>query len=641
MTFKRLASIILAMLLAIPSLQAQLDTEFWFAVPEVNRYHWGGSSGPGYECTDGHLTVFHITTLEFPATVTISMPANETNFNGGKPVVLNIPANTTHKLYLHAKDMDRHIIDPINIPDDVNKTVVECISDRLPNIQSISVENRLMWAQSNYPAANGSQYINRNNKGLLFESDRYVAIYYEISVVKNRELLVLKGKNALGSKFYVPMQTYHSESPYVNNNGAGRSTLYNWPQPPYRGFDIVAVENNTHIKLTVTQPIFLINNSASTKNNLPKGTYDIWLNRGETAIIAPYSENEQDYNYKTSIYKHLSGSKIEVMEGKQVAIQVHDDMVTNRGGGSVDYVADQIVPVDLVGTEYAVIRGYGASRAKLASSPGSGTGSVIALEHFVIVATENNTNVSVTMANGSVSNYSMDELATQQIVFPSDRTIDIATVKATKPVYVFHQSGVGTQYAGSIVPTISVCTGSTSVAFDRTMGNGFRQTCELQTSRTQSGDMAFFLNILVYEGAEDAFVLLENGVDVTANVAPQLLPENAATTFKALPGATGVPFTKYKYARLDLTKTAKLGVSYIIKNSKNVFHLGIINGSGNNAVVGGAPSGNYQDSDAFYGYFSDFAEIKVDGTVNGLAGDLAKVCYGDVLRLYAQGGTTY
>lgn len=69
--------------------------------------------------------------------------------------------------------------------------------------------------------------------------------------------------------------------------------------------------------------------------------------------------------------------------------------------------------------------------------------------------------------------------------------------------------------------------------------------------------------------------------------------------------------------------------------------MGIINGSGNNAVVGGAPSGNYQDSDAFYGYFSDFAEIKVDGTVNGLAGDLAKVCYGDVLRLYAQGGTTY
>ena len=47
------------------------------------------------------------------------------------------------------------------------------------------------------------------------------------------------------------------------------------------------------------------------------------------------------------------------------------------------------------------------------------------------------------------------------------------------------------------------------------------------------------------------------------------------------------------------------------------------------------------NSDAFYGYFSDFAEIKVDGTVNGLAGDLAKVCYGDVLRLYAQGGTTY
>ena len=93
-------SIIVLLLLAAVPVRAQLDTEFWFAIPEVNRYHQTGRGS--CPCNDGTPTRFRITTLDYPATVTISMPANEANFNGGNPLVLNIPANSLYKFHILA-----------------------------------------------------------------------------------------------------------------------------------------------------------------------------------------------------------------------------------------------------------------------------------------------------------------------------------------------------------------------------------------------------------------------------------------------------------------------------------------------------------------------------------------------------------
>ena len=66
--YKLVVSSALAALLLTMSTQvnAQVDTEFWFVVPELS--HRGNTGG-----TPGTL---RMATLELPATVTISMPAN-------------------------------------------------------------------------------------------------------------------------------------------------------------------------------------------------------------------------------------------------------------------------------------------------------------------------------------------------------------------------------------------------------------------------------------------------------------------------------------------------------------------------------------------------------------------------------------
>lgn len=548
---------------------AQTDLEFWFSVPEINRYHQSGNDS--YPCNDGTPTRFRITTLNSPANVKISMPANS-NFNGGSPITLSIPANTTYKLEL-----------------------APYISDYKVDEYS-SMENRLLWVSSNLSGS--TPYINRNNKGIHIESDSYITVYYEIGAINNKELLTLKGKNALGKLFYVPFQTE-----YEISDG------YNYKRRPYSSFDIVATQNNTHVKITVPKSIFVRNNNGS-NTYLNAGTHDLWLNQGETAIIAPYAYRYS--GYQTSFVNKLAGSKVEVVEGGDVAVITKEDMALSPG--SVDYIADQLVPVGLTGTAYAVIKGYALNNNYNRS-----------YEHFYVVGTENGTTVNVKFSDGTASSFTIDEMGSKGVSIPY--SADVAIVESDKPVYVFHQSGVGTQFAGAIVPTISVCTGSSSVAFNRTMAKNNYQACPCGTNYSIKTNFNFYLNVLVYKGAEDGFKLYKGGVDVTGS-------EWGSPTFYDLPdfGVADSPFSKYRYARIEVDDI-DANTAYTLVNTKNVFHLGVINGAGIGVTS--------ENADAFYGYFSDFSKVEATGFVGGIVENSKRICKGQTTTLVASGGTNF
>src|SRR5512133_2306898 len=73
---------------------SQVDTEFWFVVPELShRGNTGGSPGS-----------LRIATMELPATVLISMPANPyhptLNPTGFEDIVIDIAANSSAQVNL-------------------------------------------------------------------------------------------------------------------------------------------------------------------------------------------------------------------------------------------------------------------------------------------------------------------------------------------------------------------------------------------------------------------------------------------------------------------------------------------------------------------------------------------------------------
>ena len=99
-------------------LRAQTDTLFWFSAPEVNRYHSSGTATNPQNF--GRPVYLRMTTQDLPATVTISMPANEAYFNGGNPIVITMGAGETYSLDMSSFIENATIYGSGGLPGNIN-----------------------------------------------------------------------------------------------------------------------------------------------------------------------------------------------------------------------------------------------------------------------------------------------------------------------------------------------------------------------------------------------------------------------------------------------------------------------------------------------------------------------------------------
>ena len=142
---------------------SQTGTEFWFAPPNVTNDH---------RPLDQNEVYLNITCLDQDADVHISQPANL----GGVDMWVNLTANTSQKVYLGA-----------NITDLETKPT-----------------NTIL------------------NTGLLIESNEKISVYYEYDNYNNPDIFALKGANALGNEFYIPLHNYN---PYHNHTYTDKYSL--------------------------------------------------------------------------------------------------------------------------------------------------------------------------------------------------------------------------------------------------------------------------------------------------------------------------------------------------------------------------------------------------------------------------------
>lgn len=406
---------------------SQTDTAFWFAAPEVTAGH---SDRP---------IAFRITSFNQSSTVKISQPAN-LSFN---PITVNIPANNL-------------------------------ISVDLTNYINI-IENKPADSVLNY--------------GLLIRASSPVTAYYEvISNDLNPEIFTLKGKNALGTDFVIPMQ-----NEYENYTG------YN-PQP-FNSFEIVATEDNTTISINPSHDI--AGHQAGT-------LFQITLNKGQT-----YSARAVGYQG----IEHLYGSI--VTSDKAIAITMNDDSVDPQLGGCKDLTGDQIVPVDILGTEYIAIKGFLTSDN----------------DKLFFIATRDGTSIYL---NGNSTPFASINKSGIASTFFTNTSMYITS---NYPINVLHVSGFGCELGSALLPPIS-CTGSTKVAFTRTTSEYFG------------------LILFTRSGSEGNFTL--NGSSTAID----------AALFFPVPGTAN----KWVAASLDLSTVVPVSSASIISNSTSLFHVGIING---------------------------------------------------------------
>lgn len=366
----------------------QIDTRFWFAAPEVTRGH-------------GDRDIFmRFAAFDQAATVVISMPATP-SFT---PIVLNIAAFGSISTNLTA------FINLIETPNMTNTAAADNDANR--------------------------NYSTIFRSGILVESTAKITAYYEVNFTNNPDIFALKGKNGLGTDFYVPLQTAWNHQPSRVPNG-------------HTGFVIVATEDNTIVTVTTTKPTrsFGLGTSGTTA---PAGTYTLNLSRGQTYTVAAQQPTAGNAP---------AGSR--VTSNKPVAVTLYHDSINSGANGCYDVAGDQLVPVPIVGNEYVVMRGT------------LGVGATAQPEKVYVLGTQNGTIVNVNRNGTALAPITL--AAGEQKVFDMDLADVKAYIKSNHPIYVLHMSGYGCETGAAILPPIE-CTGSRLVQFTRSTNENFSLT---------------------------------------------------------------------------------------------------------------------------------------------------------------------
>ncbi|MDB5232769.1 MAG: hypothetical protein JWN76_3574, partial [Chitinophagaceae bacterium] len=261
------------------------------------------------------------------------------------------------------------------------------------------------------------------NRGLKVESDKFITVYYDQASTANPEMFAFKGRNALGTQFYVPGQSaYDNDSRDTVGNGLARDSIYG-----YNSFDIVASEDHTIVTITPSKNIV---------GHIAGIAFNVTLNKGQTFSCRAVTQS------KTG---HLGGSSI--IADKLVAVTMKDDFLkVTAGAGGSDLGGDQLIPVGLLGQEYISVNGYFSD-----------------VDRASIMAVEDNTKVYVdgvlkaTLSAGAIYEHTYTSNTTGQPIY----------INADHPVSVMHITGAAGELGSAVLPPIGGCTGSASVGIVR------------------------------------------------------------------------------------------------------------------------------------------------------------------------------
>lgn len=326
------------------------------------------------------------------------------------------------------------------------------------------------------------------NTGILITSDVPISAFYELYIEWNPDIFVLKGNNALGLEFYVPGQNVW-ENWTANGEFANSS------------FDIVATEDNT--ELTITPSVNIVGRVA----DVP---FTITLNRGQC-----YSGAAVDI----AAANHVGGSHI--VASKPIAVTLKDDSMVNGGGQECkDMGGDQLIPIDLIGQEYIVVKGQLDPEDRIFVTP---------IEDNTQIFRDGSTAPIAFVNAGEILALTLDEESTY--------------ITGDKAFYLLHATGNGCELGMAVLPPLE-CTGSNLVRF------------------TRSIDQTYRMILITEAGNEDFFEL--NGTP--------LLNFNQ---FDFVPGTD----SQWVAANYNLGAFVASGAPLEVRNDVGLFHLGIMNGS--------------------------------------------------------------
>ncbi len=493
----KLLKILILFLLFSYNAFPQLGREFWFAVPNITE----GSKANFYPDNGAPLNL-HITAL-YETKVRLSKPAD--------------PSFEPYEFFLN--DMEHLKLELSKLFNDISE-----------------IETYSNGAKTPY-----------NNGFLLESTPGEVSVYFEWDNNYNREIMPLKGKNALGKDFWLNMQDYWPTDS-LNINALS-------------SFTIVATEDNTNVTIERESLLFYFPTDSSSIN--------LSLNKGQSFSFWQFALNGSDIH------------NIRITSTEKIAVTIVDDALNVDNNCGVDMIADQLVPIGNIGSEYFIKKG-------LFESP----------EFVYITAATNGTSFDF-----NSTNHTLDSGEFKRI----ELTTDSAYISSNNPVYVKQVTGIRCEPATALLPSIENCVGSYKTIYTRGFNN--LDVCHFRLISRNNKP----LNTV----AESFFVI--NGIDTT-----------------------NIPFGYFEYSHdsafIYLKDNLEIhgyisglvppGNSIKIYNSVSRFQFGVLSG---NKATG-----------AKYGFFSDYTNSEPSAGIGGFSyiRDTSS-CNLSPIRFAANGGENY
>ena len=359
--------------------------------------------------------------------------------------------------------------------------------------------------------------------GIYISTTSSVTIVYDVITRQpnfyNPETFSLMGQNGLGYEFVCPFQTkWRNQNLGGDLNGDGVVTQ------PKQQINVVASKANTVIWITPKTNVI---------GHLANVTYSVLLPAPGSAYTI--ENTVQNTNVAGN---NLSGTI--VVADKPISVTVADDSVAGVTG-CYDLMGEQIVPVDVIGKNYILNKGY-------MNAPEPEGAYVVATKNFTKLTINDGVITTTLMNKGDTYHYK----TTQPLTY----------INADSSVYCLHASGTGCELGEALLPPLE-CAGSNLVAFSRTNNQGF------------------YLNLLIKAPATSFSLTTLNSFTLNNSTGTVTVPIGI-TNFTLVPGTnTIVPGFNFFGGQLNLSNISTLPIgSYTVYNPTDVFALGVFGGNG-------------------------------------------------------------